>query len=111
MQHRPGTRLGLASARLASFAPLIVGAAALGFAATGFAQEAKTSKAAASTPATITEDQAKEIALKSVPGKVTGVAIEKKRGKNVYVVEIMTEKDGEKDALVDMVTGKFLGTE
>ena len=70
---------------------------------------AKDKPAAAPAEAKITEDQAKEIALKTLPGKVTGVAIEKKKGKTVYAVEIMTEKQGEKDVLVDVVTGKVIG--
>ena len=59
----------------------------------------------------ITEEQASASALKAMPGKVTGVTIEKKRGKNVYVVEIMTEAQGEKDVFVDMVSGKVVGTD
>lgn len=59
----------------------------------------------------ISEDEAKAIALKYLPGKVTDIAIEKKRGRNVYVVEIMSEKSGEKDVLVDLVSGKVLGME
>ena len=61
--------------------------------------------------AKITEEQATAIALKVMPGKATGVTIEKKRGKNVYVVEIMTESKGEKDVFVDMVSGKVIGTD
>jgi uncharacterized membrane protein YkoI len=91
--------------------PLIVGASAVGIPASGGAQETKPSKATASKPARISEEQAKEIALKVLPGRVTDVAIEKKRGKNVYVVEVLTERNVEKDVLVDMVTGKVLGTE
>ncbi len=60
----------------------------------------------------ISEEQASEIALKKIPGEVTGIGIEKKRGKNVYVVEIMAKKNGkETDVLVDMNSGKVLGTE
>jgi hypothetical protein len=51
------------------------------------------------------------IALKTIPGKVTKVVIEKKKGKNVYVVEIMTEKKGEIDVFVDIVSGKVIGTD
>ena len=46
-----------------------------------------------------------------MPGKVTGVVIEKKKGKTVYVVEIMTEKKGEIDVFVDIVSGKVIGTD
>jgi uncharacterized membrane protein YkoI len=61
--------------------------------------------------AKITEEQAKAIALKAIPGKVTKVVIEKKKGKNVYVVEIMSEKKGEIDVFVDIVSGKVIGTD
>jgi uncharacterized membrane protein YkoI len=58
-----------------------------------------------SPTSSISAEQAKEIALKNTPGKVTDVAIEKKRGKTIYVVEIMTESLGEKDVVVDMQSG------
>jgi uncharacterized membrane protein YkoI len=61
--------------------------------------------------AKINEEEAKAIALKTIPGKVTKVVIEKKKGKNVYVVEIMTEKKGEIDVFVDIVSGKVIGTD
>jgi uncharacterized membrane protein YkoI len=61
--------------------------------------------------AKITEEQAKAIALKVMPGKVTDVTIEKKRGKTVYVVEIMTNGQGEKDVFVDVVSGTVVGTD
>jgi len=67
--------------------------------------------AQAQSPATkISEEQATKIALERIPGKVTSVTIERKRGKNVYVVEIQTP-DGEKDVFVDIVSGKIVGTE
>lgn len=59
----------------------------------------------------ITEEQAKNAALKAMPGKVTGVTVEKKRGKMVYVVEIMTATQGERDVFVDRASGKVLGTD
>lgn len=62
--------------------------------------------------AKISGEKATEIALKKVPGNVTSVVIERKRGKNVYVVEIIEKSSGgEVDVLVDMKTGKVLGTE
>ncbi len=62
--------------------------------------------------AKISEEKATEIALKAVPGKVTSVEIERKSGKNVYVVEIIEKSSGgEIDVLIDMKTGKVLGTE
>jgi uncharacterized membrane protein YkoI len=61
--------------------------------------------------AKISEEQAKKIALERIPGKVTDVTIERKRGKNVYVVEIQTPDQGEKDVFVDIVTGEIVGTD
>ena len=61
--------------------------------------------------AKVTEDEAKAIALKHLPGKVTGVTIERKKGKRVFVIEIMSESRGEVDVFVDMVTGKVIGTD
>ena len=58
----------------------------------------------------ITEEDAKKIALKEVPGKITDVDIEKKFGKPTYVVEIQYEGK-EIDVIIDIDTGKILGTE
>jgi uncharacterized membrane protein YkoI len=88
---------------------LVSGCAGLAFAAPPAASSAQ-AVASAATPR-ITEEQATAIALKVMPGKATGVTIERKRGKNVYVVEIMTASQGEKDVFVDMVSGKVLGTD
>ncbi len=60
--------------------------------------------------AKITQEQAKKIALERIPGEVTEVTIERKKGKEVYVIEIQTSK-GEKDVFVDMESGKIVGTE
>lgn len=58
----------------------------------------------------ITQEQATAAALKVVPGKVTDFTVERKRGKQVYVVEIVSDKDGsENDVLVDMNTGAVIG--
>jgi hypothetical protein len=63
-----------------------------------------------SAAAKITVENAKKIALQRVPGKVTDVTIERKKGKNVYVVEIQT--DGrEVDVFVDTQTGEIVGTD
>jgi uncharacterized membrane protein YkoI len=59
----------------------------------------------------ITEEEAKQIALAEVPGKVTDVAIEKKFGKATYVVEIDPDKGPETDVIIDIETGKVLGIE
>jgi uncharacterized membrane protein YkoI len=71
---------------------------------------AQTAPQPASAPK-ISSDQAKAAALKVVSGRVTSVVIEKKQGKNVYVVEIATRGGGEKDVFVDLETGQVLGTE
>jgi len=58
----------------------------------------------------ITEEEAKEIALKKVSGKITDIEIEKKFGKIAYVVEI--DADGiETDVIIDINTGEVLGIE
>jgi uncharacterized membrane protein YkoI len=73
------------------------------------------SMAAAESPrktgAKISPEQASKIALERIPGNVTDVTIERKRGKQVYVVEILTPDEGEKDVLVDIKTGQIVGTE
>jgi uncharacterized membrane protein YkoI len=69
------------------------------------------SKERAQPVAKITEEQAKKIALERIPGEVTDVAIEKKRGKNVYVIEIQSPEQGEKDVFIDIETGKIVGTD
>ena len=61
--------------------------------------------------AKITKEQATKVALEHIPGKVTDVTIERKRGKNVYVVEIQSLDQGEKDVFVDMESGKVVGTD
>jgi uncharacterized membrane protein YkoI len=71
---------------------------------------AQTTPQPASAPK-VSADQAKAAALKVVPGRVTSVVIEKKQGKNVYVVEIVPRRGGEKDVFVDIETGQVLGTE
>lgn len=59
----------------------------------------------------ISSEKATEIALLRVPGKVTSVKIERKRGKSVYAVEIMTSDRGEKDVFIDIQTGDVVGIE
>ncbi len=61
--------------------------------------------------ADITEQQAKEIALRRVPGKVTDVETEKKFGKITYVVEIDADNGPETDVVIDIQTGKVLDVE
>ena len=75
------------------------------------AQAIERTQGQATTPTPkITTEQASEIALKLVPGRVTSVVIERKRGRNVYVVEIQTN-GGEKDVFVDIETGRVVGTD
>ncbi len=58
----------------------------------------------------VTEEQAKAVALKALPGKVNKVELETKEGKKTYVVEIITEKtEEEKDVWVDYDTGELRG--
>ncbi len=59
----------------------------------------------------ITEEEAKAIALKEVPGKVTDIAIERKFGKISYIVEIASDAGPETDVIIDIDTGKVLGIE
>jgi uncharacterized membrane protein YkoI len=61
--------------------------------------------------AKVSGDQATKIALARIPGKATNLTIERKKGKNVYVVEIQTPKDGEKDVFVDIESGEIVGTD
>ena len=57
------------------------------------------------------QEKAKQLSLKIVPGDVTGVAIEKKLGKQAIVVEVLTKDGSEIDVIIDMETGAVLGTE
>jgi uncharacterized membrane protein YkoI len=59
----------------------------------------------------ITEQEAKQIALQRVPGKVTDVAIETKFGKLAYVVEVDADNGPETDVIIDIATGEVLAVE
>ena len=59
----------------------------------------------------LSAEQATETALKRMPGRMTSVVIERKRGRYVYVVEIMTSDTGERDVLVDIQSGEIVGIE
>lgn len=60
--------------------------------------------------AKVTGLQAKEIALKEIPGKAKSMKIERLGKYNVYVVEIIADKDkAEWDVFVDIETGKVMG--
>jgi len=59
----------------------------------------------------ITEDEAKAIELKEVPGKVMDAGIEKYQGKLAYVIEVDADDGPETDVFIDKDTGEVLGTE
>jgi len=61
--------------------------------------------------AKVSGEQATQIALKVFEGTPTKLTIERKRGKNVYVVEIMTKNKVEKDVFVDIESGDVVGTD
>jgi uncharacterized membrane protein YkoI len=61
--------------------------------------------------AKVTGEQATKIALKQVHGEARSVSIERKLGKNVYVVEVVGKDGGEKDVFVDIETGEVVGTD
>ena len=58
--------------------------------------------------AKVSSAEATKIALERIPGKATDVTIERKRGKNVYVIEVQTADGGEKDVFVDI---EIVGTD
>lgn len=49
--------------------------------------------------------------MQTIPGKANSVKIERKRSKNVYVVEIITKDQAEKDVFVDIESGEVVGTD
>ncbi len=56
--------------------------------------------------------QATEIALAEIPGNATSIKIERLGRRNVYAVEIISDKDGgEWDVFVDIETGEIVGTD
>lgn len=73
--------------------------------------EAEAGSAGARTVRKIGDEEARKIALAAVPGEVTGVAIERKHGKQTIVVEVLAKAGSEVDVVIDMETGKVLGTE
>lgn len=61
---------------------------------------------------TISEQEAKDIALKAVAGEVMVVEIETKLGAKRFVVEVIAAADGaETDVIIEMETGKVLAIE
>ena len=73
--------------------------------------EAEGGSAGARKARKIGDEEARKIALAAVPGEVTGVAIETKQGKQRIVVEVLAKDGSEVDVIIDMETGKVLGTE
>ncbi len=59
----------------------------------------------------VSREQAIASAVTVVPGRVTGVEIERKAGKVMYVVEVQTPGGDEIDVLIDVQTGQVLGIE
>jgi uncharacterized membrane protein YkoI len=60
------------------------------------------------TPTEISEEEAKQIALKAVPGIVTDIVKEKKYGQMVYTVEVDPNPGVETDVFIDIYTGEVL---
>lgn len=74
------------------------------------AEVKEASATVALTSGKISKEQATQNALMALPGTVTDVTIEKKHGKNVWVIEIVAAKDGaETDVLIDMNSGVVIG--
>jgi Peptidase propeptide and YPEB domain len=61
--------------------------------------------------AKVSGEQATKIALGVFEGKPTKLSIERKKGKNVYVVEVTTKDREEKDVFVDIESGQVVGTD
>jgi Peptidase propeptide and YPEB domain len=55
--------------------------------------------------------QATKIALGAFEGTPTKLSIERKKGKNVYVVEVTTKDKEEKDVFVDIESGQVVGVD
>ena len=72
------------------------------------AQPTPKEKLTAMKSSEITEEEAKIIALKKVPGKVTDIAIEKKFNRKTYVVEVDADNGPETDVVIDFETGEVL---
>ena len=61
--------------------------------------------------AKVSGEQATQIALKVFECTPTKLSIERKKGKNVYVVEVTTKDKEEKDVFVDIESGDVVGTD
>ncbi len=59
-------------------------------------------------PSMLTRDEAIEIALKEVPGKVDDVELDEDNGVKVYEVEIEVDEDSEATIIINAYTGEIL---
>jgi uncharacterized membrane protein YkoI len=75
------------------------------------AEQASDEQAELPPGARVTREQAASIALKVIAGEVTSVDVERKLGRIVYTVEIMTPGGDETDVFVDVETGEVVGTD
>jgi uncharacterized membrane protein YkoI len=106
---RPGDR-GLKTFLWAAAAVGLTATLLLPSAAPAGDAKAPAQGAAVAPSGKISREQAVKAALAALPGEVTGVTVEKKRGKDRWVVEIVAAKDGaEVDVLVDMDSGAVIG--
>ncbi len=76
------------------------------------AQKLAAVSAAGAEARKVSDEEARAIALATVPGEVTGLKIERKMGAKRIVVEVVAADNSvETDVIIDMVTGEVLGTE
>ena len=64
-----------------------------------------------STVSIISEEEAKAIALKAVPGTVMAIESDVRSGVNVYIVKVDAESGVETDVIINTQTGKVISTE
>lgn len=86
---------------------LFLGSTLTGLALAGGIAGTVSAQSAADTTG-LTEEQVIAIALEEVPGEVTDVEQESRRGQQVYEVEIMTADGTEKEVKISADTGKLL---
>lgn len=76
------------------------------------AQAAAAQPASGSPVRKVSDDEAKEIARRTVPGTVIDLEVERKLGAERIVVEVIADADGaETDVIIDMETGEVVGVE
>jgi uncharacterized membrane protein YkoI len=61
--------------------------------------------------AKVSSEQAQAVALRTIQGRVNAVAIERKRGKNVFTIEVITPDGQERDVFVDIESSEVVGTD